>query len=542
MEIAKQWVDSCEKHHGKCRAAPSAFIPTRLIDLGIEKVPKLRLVDGKDLAAGSKYVTLSHCWGKFIPMRLLKDNLALMMDTIPIHQLSSTFQDAIEVTGKLGVRYIWIDSLCIIQDDLMDWQENSATMGQVYAHSCCNISATASEDGSQGLYRSHNPLPIEKFLLPISINDEQAWYYFWDEDTWERSIDKAPLNQRAWVCQERFLSPCNLHFASDQLFWECRELEACEVFPTGFPEGFGAPPRSSKKWVSQTIALSNSVTEPSDNGVQSAYENWKILLLMYTTSRLSFEDDKLVALSGLAAIWSGILTDDYVAGHWRKMLPAELIWYSPDPRCEHENRHYTAPSWSWASIDGPIINTFQPTLVNSSGPTLLVEIRDIKIEIAEKYSPFGPVKGGYLVIEGRLARAGYKALAAGRYNAGGLVLHMPSESAPNADADIHVNWDIPQAGFRDVGKLLGFSGDATALYLLPIIFDLQARTIQGLVLRQTGKGVGEFKRLGVFKANGDFSIDRVKESCNHYDSLSAESGLDRGSDANGDLKYTIFLV
>lgn len=542
MDIAIQWVTDCEKHHNKCRTARSGFVPTRLVEIDIGKYPNLRLVLGEDLAVDAKYVTLSHCWGKSMPTRLLKDNLASMLDSIPTHSLSKTFQEAIQVASKLGIRYIWIDSLCIIQDDLMDWQINSAVMDQVYAHSSCNISATASEEGSQGLYRDRNSLPMHHLKFDTNINGEQVQYYLWDENTWEKSVDNAPLNQRAWVCQERFLSPCNLHFASDQLFWECREFSACELFPKGFPAGLGDPPRLSKKWISQSIVLSNIDIAASDDEIQTAYNNWNLIITMYTSLRLTFERDKLVGLSGLASTWSRVLKDEYIAGHWRKTLPLGLVWYSNDPRTEHENRKYTAPSWSWAAIDGTIVSTFQPPLSNSIGPRCLVQICDINVELANNDTPFGQVKAGYLIVKGRLARAGYRALAPDRHNLGGIELHMPTESAPDADADIYVNWDIPNGGFRDIGKLLMFDGDGTALRLLPIIYDESQQSMKGLVLLQTDARLSEFKRYALFTANGDFSVNRVKEACKHFDSYSIESGLERYHDEEGQLQYKITLI
>jgi hypothetical protein len=99
-----------------------------------------------------EYLTLSHCWGKDQIFRLLETNIDQLRKAIPTNRLPQTFQQAIALTKRMGHRYIWIDSLCIIQDSEDDWHYESSRMGDVYKNSFCNISATAAEDGRMGLF------------------------------------------------------------------------------------------------------------------------------------------------------------------------------------------------------------------------------------------------------------------------------------------------------------------------------------------------------------------------------------------------------
>jgi len=150
--------------------------------------------------------------------KLLKDNLEDMRNGIDLNDLSKTFLDALSVTRMLQQRYIWIDSLCIIQDDGDDWTKESSYMNEIYLRSLCNVCATAASDGSEGLFVTRQPRSMKS--LKLDLGNGYPLYLF-DDNMWRQNlIDRAPLNTRAWVCQERILSPCNIHFAKDQIFWE----------------------------------------------------------------------------------------------------------------------------------------------------------------------------------------------------------------------------------------------------------------------------------------------------------------------------------
>jgi hypothetical protein len=276
-----------------------------------------------------------------VPRRLLRNDTKGMMKLILFHDLSKTFQDAIKFLRKLGERYIWIDSLCIVQDDEEDWQLESAQMGKIFAMSFCNLSATAAMDGTSGLFQSRNPSIQHLVKMQLNVNGTTTSFTLWNMRDWEEGVEQAPLNSRAWVCQERFMSPCNLHFGAKKLFWECKDLSACENFPTGYPEEF-SPSISGKQKISNSLSWlpANHLPNPSIPHVA-----WHQLLREYTHCKLTFRRDKLVAISGLAAICSRLNNDQYVAGLWKSRLPQELLWkVRATPRNLPENKEYSAPS------------------------------------------------------------------------------------------------------------------------------------------------------------------------------------------------------
>ncbi|KAK9793099.1 putative Heterokaryon incompatibility domain-containing protein [Seiridium cardinale] len=169
---------------------------------------------------------------------------------VQLNKISKVFVDAVGVAEKLGILYIWIDSLCIIQDSAEDWQAESAQMGSVYTHSILNIAATGFPNGQNGLFSKRDP----DLLFPIMLTLHQDWYATYgdgfrqlelrkgnytliDVNTWRNEVDESPLCSRGWVAQERTLSIRTLHFGQRQLFWECLYGRRSEVFTEGFVRG-----------------------------------------------------------------------------------------------------------------------------------------------------------------------------------------------------------------------------------------------------------------------------------------------------------------
>lgn len=156
---AQRWIEDCSTNHVACNApATTSIYPTRLIDVGEHGVDNLRLIETAATFASGGYVTLSHCWGSETFLTLQTNNIDAMKSGIQISLLNQTFQDAIEVTRRMVFRYLWIDSLCIIQNepDLADWERESVRMGDYYSNAFCNIAATASTSDAKGLRRARD--------------------------------------------------------------------------------------------------------------------------------------------------------------------------------------------------------------------------------------------------------------------------------------------------------------------------------------------------------------------------------------------------
>jgi hypothetical protein len=228
--VAMGWLEKCLKTHTTCgRARTTNWKPTRLLDVGNRESKFIRLSETVEEAPILPYVTLSHCWGGIEIKRLLRDDRADMLNNIRIDELPKTFQDAIAITRRLGVRYLWIDSLCIVQDSTEDWARESSMMGQVYQNGFCNIAATGAEDGRVGCFLKRDVALVQKFSFRIhtpipKFGLKPGLYDMVPRDLWSDGLWNAALNKRAWVAQERILAPRILHFSATQLYWECNEL------------------------------------------------------------------------------------------------------------------------------------------------------------------------------------------------------------------------------------------------------------------------------------------------------------------------------
>ena len=277
-----------------------------------------------------------------------------MLLSVNYEDLPKTFQHAIQITRGLGFRYLWIDSLCIIQDDPEDWRIESATMAQIYSNGACNLSATAASEGSQGLFYDRDPRSVQPVKIWLNYRYPQIrngilekirrrfgfqtqsgqsekireLFGFQDKMLWVRGVSGAPLNRRGWVVQERLLSRSNLHFGANQLFWECSELQACETFPKDFGSlAFASGFRTDEK-IKLAEAFKGLKTRTSWDKIssQDAIDEWNEVVTIYSRGALTYRTDKLVALSGLASAFQARVGAPYIAGLWGVKIPWQLMW------------------------------------------------------------------------------------------------------------------------------------------------------------------------------------------------------------------------
>lgn len=358
------WIKGCIDNHRACKQILNTdFLPTRLIDVGTLEDKQIYLrVPTEDHINAHRYVTLSHRWGSADFLRLMEGNVHSFRAGIAIMKLSKTFQDAIQVTRWLGVRYLWIDALCIIQGpSLDDWMSEATKMRDTYAKSWCNISSVWPTDPNLGFAATRAQGDLQPERVRCSwLGEHPEDFVIFDDDLWSSNVKNAPLNKRAWVLQERVLSPRQLYFARQQIFWECHEQTACEMFPMRLPPQLKAEPgRSSHHGARPSIGQIIANTEYYH---RSPYGFWKLIVDNYTVCQLTKSKDKLIAVSGLAQYVASLTGDTYLAGMWKKHLQQQMTWIVEDPPVSSDlvipllsgDAGYRAPSWSWASLDSEI--------------------------------------------------------------------------------------------------------------------------------------------------------------------------------------------
>jgi len=221
--LLRTWLQSCDKYHNQCKhiASRQECLPTRLLDLS--NPDSLKLVPGQEVSF-PRYIALSHRWGesdKTPSYRTTNNNIHSREKGSNFHvsDLPLTFRDAIKVSQGLGIHYLWIDSLCIIQDCKEDWAKESRRMEDVYAGAYCTIAATSATNSQEGFLGQD--IDSKHVFVYDNDNPSQRAYARIETANFDREVDGAQLNQRGWVLQERLLSRRTVHFGSSEMYFEC---------------------------------------------------------------------------------------------------------------------------------------------------------------------------------------------------------------------------------------------------------------------------------------------------------------------------------
>lgn len=234
--ILRQWLKDCDDSHTGCHSedAEKSIInaPTRLLDIENDDSQNVRLFETRhnqiNQAQIFRYIALSHPWGDEAEHKhycTRRDNITDHKAGIDIDTLPLTFKDAIQATRKLGVRYLWIDSLCIIQGEGGDFEEEAKHMETVFASAYCVIAATCASGMSSGFIQSRPDRKIVELARP----GEPPLYVCESIDNFQRDVIEGSLNKRGWVLQERALARRTIYFANNQTYWECGEGVRCET-------------------------------------------------------------------------------------------------------------------------------------------------------------------------------------------------------------------------------------------------------------------------------------------------------------------------
>jgi hypothetical protein len=264
---------------------------------------------------------LSHRWGLGNYTTLQENNLEQFCKEIPLDALSKTFLDAIQITREMGINYIWIDSLCIIQNNLTDWDKEAASMTEVYGGSSLNIAASGASDGSIGCFFVREQ--GWRCQIPIIAKGNRILYDVVSSSMLYDALDNTPLSKRGWVLQERLLPTQTLHFTSSEVFWKCRYKMASEAFPDRIPH--------------QIYYSAYQYESPLSKSM------WNWIVKRYTNCDLTKHSDKLVAISGIARKIQFQTKDQYVSGLWRENMEDQLCWSIQYSHCQRTGP-YCAPT------------------------------------------------------------------------------------------------------------------------------------------------------------------------------------------------------
>lgn len=231
FKLINEWIHLCDTSHNCASAREQEghidSMPTRVIFVGTVENPCLRLIETRN-NTWDKYIALSHCWGNLKNVQRFitsASNFDSRKDEIPLDEMPKTFQDAVRVTRALGVAYLWIDSLCIIQEDEEDWEVESAKMQEVFSSAYCTIAASSARSSLDGFLGDRTP----RSCATIHTSQGPVLYLAEAIDDFRGHVEQSVLNSRGWVLQERALSRRTIHFTSTQTYWECGHGIYCET-------------------------------------------------------------------------------------------------------------------------------------------------------------------------------------------------------------------------------------------------------------------------------------------------------------------------
>ncbi|KAF2789526.1 HET-domain-containing protein [Melanomma pulvis-pyrius CBS 109.77] len=420
ISTIKHWLSVCKSSHPKCstwaslRGARNRHLPTRVLDVGDTKANRVKLYIPAD-SDTSEYIALSYCWGRSgNPYYTDQANLQRhISEGIELSSLPLTLRDTIELTRQLGVKYLWIDALCIIQKDRDDWIHEASLMSAVYSQALFCISADASADTSSGIFLDRSARHGTSVALPWPLEDPNdglgpmVLHITPDFRSFKDEILTSPLAKRGWTFQERALSARIIHFGSELCYWECKEAcigENEEIGKYSVQDGF--------------FNLKDMLLTSSESSKPKLHDKWAWVISQFSSRQLTNASDSFAALEGVATMFGDKnKLGKYYCGLWGDEFLRHLLWSSD--RTSSGSLHdkpavYRAPSWSWAAVQGPVTNPaieiffkFSPAGIEmteelgSAGllSHKILKIRQIKVE-TEGRTGFGPVIEALLQVTG----------------------------------------------------------------------------------------------------------------------------------------------
>ncbi|KAK0672602.1 heterokaryon incompatibility protein-domain-containing protein [Cercophora samala] len=429
--LAKDWLSECVTSHETCNQDDAQYVlPRRLLDISDSDHVRLINTLHQELHPRTAYVALSYCWGKQGNLCTITTNLKQHTAGIPMLSLPSTIRDAVIACKHLGQRYLWVDALCIIQDNLHDKMAQIPQMADIYSGALLVLSAAGSSGSLEGcplgpLEMQPSPPKLIELDYPLQSNDteELAGYRVnvvveqmehercrslpghWARETFDQDPTDAlnVIEERGWTFQERFLAKRSLYIGKGEMSWTCATEVQCECRKPSPSIMTEAGDRVfTRRYGINHMSVNRLFSEAELSKTYSYL--WTEIITTYSARLLTQFGDRVAALEGIAVAlqrkWPEIYKkDEYFFGCWLSLLPDLLLWHaSGEPVSEHISPDLF-PSWSWPSCGRPI--TFMSWMWYGVNPKLWVELLDFEVKPPPPGAVFGQ-GGGTVTLRGPL--------------------------------------------------------------------------------------------------------------------------------------------
>jgi hypothetical protein len=399
---------------------------------------------------------------------------------IPVDRLPQTFKDAIQIVRALRVDYIWIDSLCIVQDSDADWRKESSQMSDVYGNSYINIAASSALNPGEGCFTKLQSMrDAVEAKITITGQEYECWFYHIG-NSYQFAVKRSHLLSRAWAVQEKLLPNRSIHFGARGAFWECRSSVGLECLPNLFE---GA--------VSE-LNLASLTQDSADSTDLDLYQRWKRVVTAYSSANLTLSRDKLPGLAGIARHFFDHKQSEYLAGMWRDAtFDAQLCWCIFGPQARPEWR---APSWSWASVNGyASFHAYEPLEMKTPrivcARTLQAHVTHVDGDV------YGEVSDGWIRISCSYILSGTIRMVAGQPT---VVFRLQDAACNPVSISLDCTDGVDTQGSENVYVLPMFTTSASSMQT---DVSTQHEDARGLVLRRTDGARGEFRRIGFFRCS-----------------------------------------
>jgi hypothetical protein len=466
------------------------FKPTRVIKLGKDEEDGTHLYSP---ATPVKFATLSYRWGSGKQSETRKENVIERSKDLKTSDFPKTLQDAIKITRTLGIEYIWIDRICIVQDDKEDWAKEASLMADIYVGAYVVLSATASEDCQDGFLRKR----MEPLVIQYTQGDQES-YQVRARQIRSHDCDRAlertnfTLFRRGWCMQERFLARRIIHILPDEILSECQTGRECEC---------GAA--SQEDHNNQVLNVFTKLRAKTNIGRKHIIRNWSKIAKFYSNMELTYGEDSLPTLSGLAACMEHLKLGKYIVGLWQNNITQQLGFYCiPDDRRRWkypENVDIVGPTFSWSSH----VRCIEWTEAGFGGRSICT-LESFEVDPATS-NPYGQVRYASLCLIGRVVSGDdlvswLKRAKIGKYSTlrviwldSGVMYNASfTDRTPLDEVQRYYEWFGVRIAWKYVIRfgLCEFEGNQ----------DFGVDPVKALLLQPSNTTSGEYVRIGMIRA------------------------------------------
>ncbi|OJT09436.1 hypothetical protein TRAPUB_14099 [Trametes pubescens] len=535
VSLAQACINECVHGHQRCAALSAGteepLLPTRLVDCTDPDHPRLVSSDGRR----GQYLALSYVWGEAQPHRTVKANLSTYTDGIAF--LPKTIRDAISVTNALGFRFLWTDSLCIIQDSDEDKRRELTRMHLIYRYAYVTIIAASAQRVSEGFLQNRPAAPWAtrsttfpcNFTLPFicplppsslaegtthllpAVQQVGTLHITPTSTLTEPYIEQyrpdwEPISSRGWCFQEYLMSPRSLIFTSQTIQFKClttMENIGKAVFHYVYEDGSDR--------LSDVLFLPGP--KPMEHGCQEwldVHVAWLDVVTSYSQRVITVPSDKLVACAAIATEFQRVLRTDYLAGLWRATLLDDLLWsLRGDPqtsRCAE----YRAPSWSWASVDEGVCMRGDLWSCASRDGSAVAEVVRCDVTLEDAALPTGQVTDGTLVLRAVLIPCALRPQGSSHCH---LLLQAAQQAqrwgADGSNGEVELNMTRLEWARVDNEDDV----EIRRLWAVPLAGNKLTELMRGLLVGLVGSNVVESERetrTDIFRRVGWFNVQATK--------------------------------